>query len=482
MKRYFLAILITLFLPRIAFAYTDATISADTIRFSNDTFVAGEDIRIYAKVRNLGDTDISGYVYFYSGTDPIGPSQIISIPVGGVVEEVWVDFEIPYGDFNIRAELKGMEPQDENADNNVALTSLYSPIFDEDGDGVEDDTDNCVEDYNPDQTDTDGDNAGDACDTDDDNDTLKDDVEAELGTDPTNPDTDGDQINDAQDADPLNAEIQAETQVNEDTAVEEQATESTSSDPAPADQGSANEEKKQKAEMLDIEEVPVEQILEIDQTENTTGIYISSHAQFAYQQNNWRSYTFRALTRETEGQVLSWDFNGNGASSQYIVDYQFPGAGTYTVTLQIANQDGEVVTEEQEIRISFLHLGNPIVLIFLGLCILFAIIGIIGEVYWAKRLRGMKQSIKTESASVTAQDAEDDHDTEREMEEVEESVNQPPPIPENMESGPLAVTMKLDADEKSNVNSASKKRVVKKKAIATNKKKASAKLKKKKSV
>jgi len=55
---------------------------------------------------------------------------------------------------------------------------------DSDGDGVPDTIDNCPLDYNPDQTDTDGDSLGDACDDDDDNDAFSDTTELFVGTDP----------------------------------------------------------------------------------------------------------------------------------------------------------------------------------------------------------------------------------------------------------------------------------------------------------
>jgi subtilisin-like proprotein convertase family protein len=50
---------------------------------------------------------------------------------------------------------------------------------DGDGDGVSDTVDNCPSDYNPDQTNTDGDSQGDACDGDDDNDTVPDGEDAD---------------------------------------------------------------------------------------------------------------------------------------------------------------------------------------------------------------------------------------------------------------------------------------------------------------
>lgn len=48
---------------------------------------------------------------------------------------------------------------------------------DADGDGVADDLDNCIALANPDQTDTDLDYSGDACDADDDGDSIPDSVD-----------------------------------------------------------------------------------------------------------------------------------------------------------------------------------------------------------------------------------------------------------------------------------------------------------------
>ena len=63
----------------------------------------------------------------------------------------------------------------------VAQTILLSAGLDGDGDGIDDSGDNCLGLANPDQTDTDGDNAGDACDEDDDNDGFDDDEEDDTG-------------------------------------------------------------------------------------------------------------------------------------------------------------------------------------------------------------------------------------------------------------------------------------------------------------
>jgi Leucine-rich repeat (LRR) protein len=75
---------------------------------------------------------------------------------------------------------------------------------DDDNDDVADGTDNCPLVANYDQSNMDGDPDGDACDTDIDGDTIDNDVEIQNGTSPTNPDTDGDGLPDNTDPDPLN--------------------------------------------------------------------------------------------------------------------------------------------------------------------------------------------------------------------------------------------------------------------------------------
>ena len=83
---------------------------------------------------------------------------------------------------------------------------LGTPVVpDTDSDGVLDDIDNCVSVVNPSQLDTDGDGAGDACDTDDDNDHVLDVYETDTGTyvspastgsDPLDSDSDDDGFDD----------------------------------------------------------------------------------------------------------------------------------------------------------------------------------------------------------------------------------------------------------------------------------------------
>jgi hypothetical protein len=103
----------------------------------------------------------------------------------------------------------------------LGATSAYATrIADEDGDGIPDDTDNCPGDSNPEQSDTDGDGTGDACDPDIDNDGVLNDADVRpedpflcqdldldscddcsIGSDGFGPNTDFDPSNDGEDTD-----------------------------------------------------------------------------------------------------------------------------------------------------------------------------------------------------------------------------------------------------------------------------------------
>jgi MYXO-CTERM domain-containing protein len=85
----------------------------------------------------------------------------------------------------------------------TATGSCVTPVVtDSDGDGVNDDKDNCKNTKNADQKDTDGDGKGDACDTDDDNDSVLDtDDNCPLVANLNQVDSDGDGKGDACDGD-----------------------------------------------------------------------------------------------------------------------------------------------------------------------------------------------------------------------------------------------------------------------------------------
>lgn len=129
MKRIFSLFLFLLsfwIVPVAGRAAVDIGFSGGTqdIFFSVQKLVVGDRTRIYARVHNFGDTDVAAHVLFYQGDQLIGDSQVISVRAKGLSDEVYVDWTVPRGQFNIRSEVRAQEPRDENSGNDTALTSV----------------------------------------------------------------------------------------------------------------------------------------------------------------------------------------------------------------------------------------------------------------------------------------------------------------------------------------------------------------------
>lgn len=384
MKRIALLIIALVMLaPMYGYASTaDMSISSSDFRFSKDTFVAGDTVRVYIRVRNLGDVDITGYIAFYSGATLIDSSQVVTLVAEGAYEEVWVDYTIPHSEnFNIRALVKATEPQDSNSSNNEALSPLYSIVVDDDGDGIGDDSDNCLGVSNSSQLDSDGDGAGDACDSDDDNDRLSDSVEDELGTDPTDSDTDNDGYSDADDVYPLD-----ETKYEEVVVLElipvliQEAVPELFNDESQADDEAVDDVADQDLQESDTQEVDQGQTQEAESVLSRSSgsvLHVSPNASFVYVRDDWKTYSFESLAISSTYSTLEWDFGDGSSSSLEKVSHEFSSYGTYQVTLRLTDDQGAVHEDTQEITISFFHLSNHLVQIILGLLFILLIISFI---------------------------------------------------------------------------------------------------------
>lgn len=217
-------------------AKTDLAISVSDITFSKEEPLGGDVIRVFARVFNVGDTDVYGFVVFSNNDKEMTAPQPISVKVN-TYDDVFIDWAVEPGKYNIRAEIVSANPPDENLDNNIAVQKGFFVDLDTDKDGIgnkkdkdddndglsdvkeaklgtnplDPDTDNDgVEDkedalpLDPTETkDNDGDGIGNHTDTDDDNDGLSDTEEQTLSTDPFNPDTDSDSVKDGKDTFPL---------------------------------------------------------------------------------------------------------------------------------------------------------------------------------------------------------------------------------------------------------------------------------------
>lgn len=412
MKRLFLLGLVLMFPVAARAATVDLGISSSTISFS-DELIAGSTIRIYAEVTNQGEVDVAGYVSFFQGTVPIDDSQVISVRAGGLSEEVYVDFVVPNGEFNIRAEIRGTDPTDENNANDVAITKLYTPIFDNDGDGVENDEDNCPEDANASQTDTDGDGAGNACDDDDDDDSLTDDVERELGTDPTDSDSDGDGTEDADDAyptDPARSVIApvvvvpvaapAPTPVpTTSTATTTVAPTTTLAQVATGDDESSGSADAQTEEPVEEEATP-EPVERAD-------LSFSPKAIFSYSRDSWNTFVFTAVTPETEGYQYQWDFGDGVTSSRSEVRHTYNGTGEYSVTFRVTDPSGNVSEDTATVHVRFWTLENRIVDILLAFLSLLLIVGVTALVRLSRRPRPVAMP-SVEDDNMPAEESEEE--------------------------------------------------------------------------
>lgn len=371
--RYLLIIFALMLLPLPSSAQgidTDLGIYASGIFFSGP-LIAGDEVRLYATIINEGDVDVSGYASFWQGETPIGDSQVISVRANGADDEVYVDFVVPSGTFNIRAEIKGTDPQDQNGSNDSAMTNLFTPVFDDDRDGIANDDDNCQQEPNVDQLDSDFDGKGNACDDDDDNDGLTDGVENELGTNTLSADTDGDGVMDPNDAFPNDPSQTQRPSLPDSTEGNEIADE--------VFENLANTI----LENIDAEEDPEEtggqvlgEVVENDQVDQTL-LAFSPDAIFSYQRLDWNKFAFRALTPRIDGYRYEWDFGDGVSSNRKEVEHTFQGSGDFDVTLTLLDPNGTAAYDDTIIRVPFFTLGNPLVLGIIGLLMFFLLLGVL---------------------------------------------------------------------------------------------------------
>lgn len=345
-------------------AVVNLSINPQDIRFSEPLLIAGDEVRIYAKIYNIGDEDVSGYVSFYQGSSIIGDSLVISLPVNGNAEEVYIDFVVPERSFNILAVIQATDPPDVDSNNDSALTSIFTPVLDDDRDGVENRNDNCISTLNDNQLDTDGDGQGDACDEDDDGDSLSDDVEAELGTNTTQVDSDSDGVQDADDAYPND---DSKNFVGEETAKEEDAVSSL----------------KTEAFQKIVEEVArtikqkVEKPTEEESSEVTTAqVHVSPNAVFSYTQNDWDTFTFTVLTNAVDQAIYVWDFGDGVFSSKPSVQHEYNTSGAFRVKFTTTYANGGFTEEETTVFVPFFSLKNRLVLASVILLVILLLVGL----------------------------------------------------------------------------------------------------------
>jgi hypothetical protein len=172
-------LLVFLFSIENSLAKTDLSITATDITFSKKEPLEGDRVRIFARVFNLGETDVYGFVIFLDNGKEMADPQPISVKVN-TYDDVFIDWSVSPGRHNITAKIIGTNLPDDNSTNNIATQENYFVDLDTDKDGI-----------------------GNSKDLDDDNDGLPDEKEVVLGTDPLKPDSDGDRARDNIDPFPL---------------------------------------------------------------------------------------------------------------------------------------------------------------------------------------------------------------------------------------------------------------------------------------
>ena len=328
------------------------------LTFSKGSLVSGEKVRIYARVTNHGTLDLQGYVTFYQGETLVGDSQVITVRPDNSYDDVWVDFTVPAGSFNIRGEIKGTSPQDQDPTNDVAISQTFYPLPDADGDGIADANDDCKTVANANQADRDHDGIGDVCDSYPDDSTNT----PPVVTPPANANVNTNSNTN------VNVPVKPVVNTNSNANVPKTVAKTNVNANVPVNANSNSNANVPSGQVLGDSVAIVAVSTSTTSTASSTVPAIDATAflpngtsptGLAAKRLAWNGFEFTVAPGPTGvRREVTWDYGDGTSGDGEIVSHEYRRTGDFTVKVSVKSPDGQVSLGEVKVSIGFWNFGN----------------------------------------------------------------------------------------------------------------------------